>query len=178
MMPDQVDADRDTRLYNEKNNNYGGMQGFIQVYNEVNNTWSFVNTSDWNFSDATVACREMGMSSAQLMPPCIYSSSLILSVGYKGVAEITSGTADVYVNVTHGRGRRGVGTIVATLLPTIISTGLQCIGSELSLGDCLKNVAINSVTTFLPNVLTTAKRTGKVSYKGMGKVSCTSTYVV
>ena len=72
VMPDQVDADRDTRLYNEKNNNYGGMQGFIQVYNEVNNTWSFVNTSDWNFSDATVACREMGMSSAQLRPVCIY----------------------------------------------------------------------------------------------------------
>lgn len=93
-------------------------------------------------------------------------------VGYEGVAEITSGTADVYVNVT--RGRRGVGTIVAAVLPTIISTGLQCIGSEKSLGDCLKDVAINSVTNFLPNALSTARRTGKVPYKKVGKVSCTS----
>lgn len=67
LLPDQVNSDRNTRLYDQEKNRYGGSRGFIQVHNEENNTWSFVNISDWNYSDAMVACRELGMPPTQLM---------------------------------------------------------------------------------------------------------------
>ena len=68
VMPDQVDAERNARLYGDEKNSYGGMQGFIQVHDADNDTWSFVNISDWNFSDATVACRELGMPHCKKNP--------------------------------------------------------------------------------------------------------------
>ena len=57
----EAHSETTTRLYNQSSNRFGGKEGFIQIYDQGNNTWSFVNTSDWNYSDAVVACRELGM---------------------------------------------------------------------------------------------------------------------
>ena len=85
---------------------------------------------------------------------------------------MTSGTAVVNYNFTQSH--KGVRSIVASILPTIILTGVKCIGSEKKLLDCLKDEAITTITNALPNIFNSAKKTKKVSYKDMGKVSCTS----
>lgn len=35
------------------------MDGVVQIYK--NHTWNFVNGSEWDFGDAMVVCRELGM---------------------------------------------------------------------------------------------------------------------
>ena len=50
-----------TRLFHQHQNDYESLQGFIQVYHVEIDTWSFVDSSDWNYSDAMVACKELGI---------------------------------------------------------------------------------------------------------------------
>ena len=89
---------------------------------------------------------------------------------------MTSGTAIFNYNFTQSQ--KSVRSIVASVLPTIILTGVKCIGSEKKLLDCLKDEAITTITNTLPNVFKSAKRTKRVLYKDMGKVSCTSMFYI
>ena len=47
------------RLYKNSTNKYSGMKGFVQFFR--NGKWNYINGSSWDLSDATVACRELGV---------------------------------------------------------------------------------------------------------------------
>ena len=55
--PGSTDKAPKVRLYN--NGGQSGSEGTVLV--KYNNTWNFVNGSDWNFTDAMVVCRELGV---------------------------------------------------------------------------------------------------------------------
>ena len=46
------------QLYESRSNTFGGVEGFIQI--NMGGNVSFVNGSDWDYTDAMVACRELG----------------------------------------------------------------------------------------------------------------------
>ena len=47
------------RLVSKSNNSYSGHRGVVQV--QVNGTWNYLNGSDWDYADALVSCRELGI---------------------------------------------------------------------------------------------------------------------
>jgi len=57
IFPGSTDKAPKVRLYN--NEGQSGSEGTVLV--KYNNTWNFVNGSDWNYTDAVVVCRQLGL---------------------------------------------------------------------------------------------------------------------
>ena len=48
------------RLDSSQGNEFSGAEGVVQVWHD--GVWNYINGSAWDYPDATVACRELGMA--------------------------------------------------------------------------------------------------------------------
>ena len=146
----------DTRLVSKSNNSYMGVEGIVQV--QFNNTWSYLNGSDWSFVDALVSCRELGTQEDMLHCFHLTCSHVI---GFKGVASFDSHT----IRCVFAAG--GVGTPCSTHMISVV----KCHGSERGMGECTLNDLKN---LFTDGDVVNLSHHGEVH--NAARVSCTGKY--
>lgn len=138
------------QLYESRSNTFGGVEGFIQI--NMGGNVSFVNGSDWDYTDAMVACRELGM---------------------RGVADFTSSDASVTIETPAGRRKKRFS--FSSFIPTILK-GIQCLGSEKSVGSCVLDAVTDVISE---NFLALPPGTSRSMTVGdVGYVSCLGFYPV
>ena len=148
-----------TRLVSKHNNSYMGVEGIVQV--QVNNTWSYLNGTDWSFVGALVSCRELGTRCYATL----LSFNMSHVVGFKGVASFDSQTT----RCVFAAG--GVGTPCSTHMISVV----KCHGSERGMGECTLNDLEN---LFTDGDVVNMSRHGGVAYiHNAAQVSCTGKYI-